>query len=69
MKGKSRQSEIFSHFASILPVKNVSKSIVFYQDKLGIELTFSWNNPVDYAVVKRGGVGIQLATESLFGAV
>ena len=51
----------FSHFASILPVDDIQKSIQFYRAKLGFELTFSWNEPVDYAVLKRGGVSIHLS--------
>ena len=38
----------------------MKKSLNFYQDKLGFELTFTWNDPIDYAVLKRGGVNIHL---------
>ena len=54
------QKESFSHFASIFPFSNMTESLEFYQGKLGFELTFTWNNPIDYAVLKRGGVSIHL---------
>ncbi len=50
----SDSKELFSHFASILPVSDITSSINFYQEKLGFKVTFTWNNPVDYAVLKRG---------------
>ncbi len=60
---KSEQ-ELFSHFATVLQVRDISTSIQFYRDKLGFEVTFEWNNPVDYAVLKRGTVSIHLAHDS-----
>ena len=37
------------------------KSIAFYRDKLGFDLTFSWGEPVTYAVLNREeAVGIHL---------
>ena len=56
----SENKELFSHFASVLPVSNLAESIDFYQNKLGFKLTFTWSEPMDYAVLKRGGVGIHL---------
>lgn len=54
----------FSHSAVIFPVSDLQKSIDFYTDKLGFEKTFEWGEPVYYAVVKRGGVGIHLTKRS-----
>ncbi len=54
------QKELFSHFASVLPVTDITKSLDFYQNKLGFELTFTWKEPVEYAVLKRGDVSIHL---------
>ncbi|MGA8853838.1 MAG: glyoxalase superfamily protein [Christiangramia sp.] len=57
-------SENFSHSAVIFPVSDLEKSIEFYTRKLGFEKTFEWGDPVYYAVVKRGGVGIHLTKRS-----
>lgn len=54
----------FSHSAAILPVSDLSQSIDFYINKLGFEKTFEWGEPMYYAVVKRGGVGIHLTKRS-----
>lgn len=50
----SDSKELFSHFASILPVSDIASSINFYHDKLGFKVTFTWNDPMDYVVLKRG---------------
>jgi len=57
-------SEVFSHSAVIFPVSNLEQSIEFYTKKLGFEKTFEWGEPMYYAVVKRGGVGIHLTKRS-----
>ncbi len=57
----SDRKELFSHCANILPVKDIVRSIEFYKDKLGFEVNFTWNDPVEYAVLKRGDVGIHLS--------
>lgn len=57
-------SENFSHSAVIFPVRNLAQSIDFYTKKLGFEKTFEWGEPMYYAVVKRGGVGIHLTKRS-----
>lgn len=54
----------FSHSAVIFPVSDLDKSIDFYTGKLGFEKTFEWGEPIYYAVVKRGGVGIHLTKRS-----
>lgn len=38
----------------------MKRSIEFYRDKLGFNVTFTWNDPIDYAALKRGDVGIHL---------
>lgn len=50
--------ELFSHFACVPPVHDVQKSLNFYHDKLGFEITFKWNDPVDHAVLKGGEVNV-----------
>jgi len=57
-------SESFSHSAVIFPVSNLENSIEFYTKKLGFEKTFEWGEPMYYAVVKKGGVGIHLTKRS-----
>ena len=44
----------FSHFACVLPVTTVTQSLEFYREKLGFSVEFKWNDPVDYAVIRRG---------------
>ena len=58
------ETENFSHSAVIFPVSNLNESIEFYTGKLGFEKTFEWGEPMYYAVVKRGGVGIHLTKRS-----
>ncbi len=53
----------FSHAATIFPVKNLQKSMDFYTIKLGFKMTFSWGEPVNYVVLKKGGVSIHLTTK------
>ena len=56
----SGKTPVLSHFASIFPVQDVQRSIAFYTKQLGFRLEFTWNDPVDYAVLVRGGVSIHL---------
>lgn len=58
------ESNNYSHSATIFPVSDLGKSIEFYLDKLGFEKTFEWGEPMYYAVVKKGGVGIHLTKRS-----
>ncbi|MEM7572617.1 MAG: VOC family protein [Bacteroidota bacterium] len=51
----------FSHAATILPVRNMDTALHFYCSKLGFDLSFGWNSPIDYAVLKRDGVSIHLS--------
>jgi uncharacterized glyoxalase superfamily protein PhnB len=53
--------ELFSHCASILPVTEMERSLHFYEKQLGFKINFTWNDPVEYAVLKRGEVSIHLS--------
>lgn len=56
---------LFSHAASILTVADVPATAEYYRDKLGFEISFLWNDPPDYAVLKAGeGVSIHLSKSS-----
>ncbi|MEM6768380.1 MAG: VOC family protein [Bacteroidota bacterium] len=57
-----KQKELFSHAATIISVKEVETSLSFYRDKLGFEITFTWEEPVSYAILKRGEVSIHLTS-------
>lgn len=50
----------FSHAATIFPVKDIQRSIDFYTQQLKFDLTFTWEDPITYAVLKKGGVSIHL---------
>ncbi|WP_420388104.1 VOC family protein [Roseivirga sp.] len=49
------------HFAATIPVANIQDSIEWYQDSLGFNLEFTWENPVSYAIMKRDNLVIHLA--------
>jgi len=54
-------NNLFSHSAIVLPVEDVEKTAAFYRDQLGFEITFTWESPASYAVLKRDeAVGIHL---------
>ncbi len=55
---------LLSHSSTILAVSDVAASIEFYVEKLGFDLTFKWEDPVTYAVVKSGEIGIHLSLKS-----
>ncbi len=46
--------DLFSHFACILPIKDMDTSLHFYRDKLGFTVTFEWNDPPEYVILKKG---------------
>ena len=52
-----------SHHATILPVNEIEPSLRFYVDLLGFTCTFTWEDPVSYAVLKRDGVSIHLSLQ------
>lgn len=57
-------NDLVAHSATILGTFNVVKSIDFYVNMLGFKLSFSWEEPPSYAVLKRGGTSIHLAERS-----
>ena len=57
------EQDNFSHAATVFPVESVALSIDFYRDKLGFDVTFEWGEPVQYAVLKRGGVSVHLVSK------
>ena len=44
----------FSHSGTVIPVADVPKSLAFYRDQLGFAVTFTWEEPASYAVLKAG---------------
>ena len=48
----SNIQSLYSHAATILPVKDVARAMAFYTEKLQFELTFKWEDPPSYAVLK-----------------
>jgi len=54
----------YSHAATILPVNDVKKSMNYYRDVLGFDITFEWGDPVDYAVLRAGAVSLHLSKRS-----
>ena len=56
------EKDLLSHFASVLPVTNIFTSVNYYQNELGFKLTYTWNEPMEYAVMERGGVHIHLSS-------
>jgi catechol 2,3-dioxygenase-like lactoylglutathione lyase family enzyme len=56
--------KLISHSATILPCANLEESISFYREKLGFRLTFTWEDPVSYAVLKLGdSISIHLVSK------
>lgn len=53
--------ERFSHAATIFHVSDIEQSMVYYVKKLGFKVTFTWDEPISYAVLKRGEVSLHLA--------
>ena len=52
-----------SHAAAVLPVVNITESLAFYTQKLGFECSFSYGEPISYAVLKAGSVSIHLTVK------
>lgn len=57
------QKELFSHAATVLAVANVGHSLAYYENKLGFTYNFRWNDPMDYAVLKRDDISIHLTNK------
>ena len=52
--------ELFSHASTVWPVRDMEASLAYYTDILGFEVTFTWEQPITYAVLKRGNITINL---------
>lgn len=50
-----------SHIAVILPLQEITAGLNFFVQSLGFRIHFQTENPVDYAVVKRDGITINLS--------
>ncbi|MBX2875820.1 MAG: hypothetical protein KTR30_27115 [Saprospiraceae bacterium] len=50
-----------SHIAVILPLKVILPTLKFFVDQLGFLVYFQTQDPLDYAVVKRDGITINLS--------
>lgn len=50
-----------SHIAVILPLQEMTPTLDFFVESLGFSIYFQTQNPVDYAVVKRDGITINLS--------
>ncbi len=57
----NKPNTALSHSATIFPVSDMERSLVFYRDQLGFEVTFAWEDPVSYAVLKRDDISIHLS--------
>lgn len=55
-----KETPLFSHAAPVFPVTDVNATIHYYEEKLGFTCSFTYGEPVTYAVVQRGGVSIHL---------
>jgi len=56
-----------SHFAPVIAVPDVQAAMQWYKEKLSFNITFTWNDPIDYAVLKRGeNINLHLTRSSEF---
>ena len=63
---------LLSHFAVVFAVSDVPAACAFYKDYLGFEVTFSWEDPPSYAVLKRDNavqIHLSQSTQSPCGHV
>lgn len=44
-------NNLLSHAATVIHVKDVEKSLTFYTEKLGFEVTYQQGDPTNYAVL------------------
>ena len=54
-------NHLISHGATVLPVSDLPTSLAYYTEKLGFEVTFKWQEPATYAVLKAGDMSIHLS--------
>ena len=58
----SQNSKSLSHAATVMQTTDLTKSMKFYTDVLGFKVTFTWEEPPSYAILKAGdSVQIHLA--------
>ncbi len=57
---------LFLQASCVLPVSNMDRALRFYTAKLGFEIIFSWNTPIEYSILKRENVQIHLALKRGF---
>ena len=50
-----------SHIAVILPLQEMTPTLDFFVERLGFRIYFQTQDPVDYAVVKRDGITVNLS--------
>ena len=51
--------KLLSHASAVFPVEDPLSTAQYYQDILGFEITFQWEDPPSYVVIKRDdAVGI-----------
>ena len=51
---------LLTHSATVLSVTDFSDSLDFYTRKLGFKISYTWNDPVEYAVLKRDEISVHL---------
>lgn len=53
--------KLLSHASAVFPVEDPLSTAQYYQDILGFEITFQWEDPPSYVVIKRDdAVGIHV---------
>jgi uncharacterized glyoxalase superfamily protein PhnB len=55
------QEQLISHGAPTLPVNDLQQSLVFYTEDLGFEVSFLWQDPPTYAIVRAGEFTLHLS--------
>lgn len=56
------KEELFSHAAPVFPVADVASTAKWYEEKLGFRISFLWEKPPTYGVLRRSeNVSIHLA--------
>lgn len=47
---------ILDHSANIIPVADIQETIDWYEDNMGFSVSFTWEEPVTYAILKRDNI-------------
>ncbi|MHC8946877.1 glyoxalase superfamily protein [Advenella incenata] len=50
----------YGRIAPTIPVSDIKRSLAFYSDVLGFDITFTNGDPVGFAILKRGSAEIHL---------